>query len=290
MRSRILAYLSYIFNQHLSNFKDDITIESLMVECKKISNEIVGYDSFFILDESGYQVSDRLLFSANSTVSGEMGEDRSFRSYYKEVLKQKNAYLSYPYPGAYSSNLFVTMAVPIFDSEKTLKFVVCCDILLSDVLKLINPSPIDRAFRQSSRFSYFLINSTLFLIAMILFYYGVRSILFTDFKVHDTSKILESTILLTLALAIVDLTKAYFEEEILGYHEKNATNSKTMIKFLSSIIIALAIEALMLVFKFSMTLPEKIVYPVTLIGVIAFLVIALGYYIYITNKASNEET
>ena len=79
--------------------------------------------------------------------------------------------------------------------------------------------------------------------------------------------------------------KAYFEEEILGRHEKNSTNSKTMIKFLSSIIIALAIEALMLVFKFAMTSPKEIIYPICLIVAIAFLVASLGLYIYITKKA-----
>ena len=289
MKPKILAYLGYIFSQNLSNLKDDITVKQLIQECKHISDEIVGYDRFYDLDGSGYQISEGLIFSSKPELSMQKGEDRSFRSYYREVVKQRGAYLSDPYPGSYNNKLFVTMAVPIFDSYKNLKFIVCCDILLGDVLKLTNPSSVDSLFGQASRLSYFLINSTLFLIAMVLFYFGAKSLIFTDFRLHDTSKILESTILLTLALALVDLTKAYFEEEILGWHEKNTTNSKTMIKFLSSIIIALAIEALMLVFKFSITFPEKIIYPVFLIAVIALLVIALGFYIYITKKAIREE-
>lgn len=285
MKPKIAAYLSYIFSQNLSNFKDDITKEQLIKECKNISDEIVGYDTFFILNENGYEIADDIFSSKHEDKNF---EDRSDRTYYKQAVKLKSAYLSDPYPGVYNSKLYVTVSMPIYDSNKILKFVVCCDILIGDVLKLINPGSVDSLFGKASRFSYFLISSTLFIIAMILFYFGVKSIFFTNFTLHDTSKILESTILLTLALAIIDLIKAYFEEEILGWHEKNSTNSKTMIKFLSSIIIALAIEALMLVFKFAMTSPEKIVYPVTLIAVIAILVVALGFYIYITKKVSLE--
>ena len=61
--------------------------------------------------------------------------------------------------------------------------------------------------------------------------------------------------------------------------------SRTMVRFLSSIIIALAIEALMLVFKFAITSPEQIIYAVWLISGVSLLLIALSVYLYMSKKA-----
>ena len=52
-----------------------------------------------------------------------------------------------------------------------------------------------------------------------------------------------------------------------------------MIRFLGSIIIALSIEALMLVFKFALTDPEKLEFAVYLIGGVSMLLLSLSVYI-----------
>jgi len=52
-----------------------------------------------------------------------------------------------------------------------------------------------------------------------------------------------------------------------------------MIRFLGSIIIALSIEALMLVFKFAIMDPEKILYAVYLLIGVTFLLFGLAYYL-----------
>lgn len=58
MKSKIEAYLSYVFSRIYQNFKDDISLRNLIKECKSISKELVGYDNFSILDENGIQISD----------------------------------------------------------------------------------------------------------------------------------------------------------------------------------------------------------------------------------------
>lgn len=100
----------------------------------------------------------------------------------------------------------------------------------------------------------------------------------------------EATILITLSLAIFDLVKAIFEEEVLGKHqkEKNFQVHKTMIRFLGSIIIAISIEALMLVFKFTLIEPDKIIYAVYLIGGVTMLLIGLAVYIRFVSTAEKE--
>ena len=100
----------------------------------------------------------------------------------------------------------------------------------------------------------------------------------------------EATILLTLALAIFDLVKTIFEEEVLHHHDdKQKDIHRTMIKFLGSIIIALAIEALMLVFKFALMGPEKIIYAVYLLGGIALLLFGLAFYLKSTENRKEDQ-
>jgi len=99
----------------------------------------------------------------------------------------------------------------------------------------------------------------------------------------------KATILLTLSLAIFDLAKTLIEEEILGRHkEVNISGPhKTMVKFLGSIIIALSIEALMLVFKFAITDPEKLMSATYIIGGVAVLILSLAVYIKFTKVKSD---
>jgi len=116
-----------------------------------------------------------------------------------------------------------------------------------------------------------------------LLFNGMRS-LFTHglaFDLLDIKAMFESTILITLSLAIFDLVKTIFEEEVLGRNERDDSTGmhKTMVRFLGSIIIALAIEALMLVFKFAIIDAAHILYAVYLIGGVTMLLFGLAFYL-----------
>jgi uncharacterized membrane protein len=110
-----------------------------------------------------------------------------------------------------------------------------------------------------------------------------------NFADIEINKVFKSTILLTLSLAIVDLVKAIFEEEVLGREKKRGGSDdshQTMVRFLGSIIIALSIEALMLVFKFALTDPNKLLYAVYLLGGIGVLILSLSVYLKVNQKES----
>jgi uncharacterized membrane protein len=112
-----------------------------------------------------------------------------------------------------------------------------------------------------------------------------------DFTAIDINEMFKATILLTLSLAIFDLVKAIFEEEVLGKEKKEGAGEghQTMIRFLGSIIIALSIEALMLVFKFALTDPEKLEYAVYLISGVALLLVSLSIYIKFNQKTTTTK-
>ena len=58
--------------------------------------------------------------------------------------------------------------------------------------------------------------------------------------------------------------------------------------FLGSIIIALSIEALMLVFKFAITDPNQLVYAMYIVAGVAMLLVSLAIYIKFTKVTSVE--
>jgi hypothetical protein len=129
-------------------------------------------------------------------------------------------------------------------------------------------------------------------VAILLFSHGVKSFFVNNITISHLiiDDMFKATILLTLSLAIFDLAKTLIEEEILGRtKEQNISGPhKTMVKFLGSIIIALSIEALMLVFKFAITDPQMLMYAMYIIGGVALLIISLAVYIKFT-KVKNEE-
>jgi len=236
----------------------------------------------YILDANGKQLINTISLDARYSRKG-VGENRSKRSYYYKVIKEKRCVLTDPYPSIKSNKLIVTVAYPIFNDKDELIYIVCIDIALDKLLGMINIASIDSISGKIMKYIYLAFTLALFFVALLLFIKGVYS--FFELGVHfyeiDVKNVFESTILLTLSLAIFDLVKAMFEEEVLGEHHKPAADDihKTMVRFLGSIIIALAIEALMLVFKFALTDSSKLLYAVYLILGITALLIGLSIYI-----------
>ena len=139
------------------------------------------------------------------------------------------------------------------------------------------------SFSKFSMFIYAILSALLSIVALLLLSKGVWSLIVAmeNFKSLDIKDVFESTILLTLSLAIFDLVKAIFEEEVLGrgVNENHRAVHKTMTRFLGSIIIAIAIEALMLVFKFTITQPDRLLYAVYLTGGVTMLLVGLSIYV-----------
>jgi len=130
---------------------------------------------------------------------------------------------------------------------------------------------------------------SLIAVSLLLFLKGLESFFANDITPDhfEIKYVFEATILITLALAIFDLSKTIVEEEVLGWTKHGDMSSgphKTMVKFLGSIIIALSIEALMLVFKFAITDPNELIYAMYIIAGVALLLLSLAIYIKFTKS------
>ena len=203
-------------------------------------------------------------------------------------MHERRCTITDPYPSLLNDELTVTASEPIFDEHGEIVYVACIDMPLAEVLKIAHPMALESGAGRFFRVAYAAFTVVLSLVALLLFVKGIESFLAYGFGHYDRIEIkdiFEATILLTLSLAILDLVKTLFEEEVLGRPKSDPTSSihKTMVRFLGSIIIALSIEALMLVFKFAMTEPAMIVNAVYIIGGVAMLLVGLAVYIRFTN-------
>jgi len=289
IRAKARAYLCYLMNRHISNVevKASNVEEFILKQLNKLKDAIPHAEVLYAIDANGIQITDNV--SKKRELAGKRkGRDRSDRAYFYKTLKDRRCTLTDPYPSLDTNKLVVTAAFPIFDKENNLLYILCVDIELAKLLKMIHPSSIDSNFGLYSKFVYTGFSLALLMVSLLLFIKGIGG--FLDLGLHletiDINEMFKSTILLTLSLAIFDLVKAIFEEEVLGKEKKEGDGDghQTMIRFLGSIIIALSIESLMLVFKFAMTQPDKLSFAVNLIYGVTVLMVGLSIYIYVNKR------
>lgn len=290
IRYEVRAYMCYLFSQHIKSGVITPTLDQITKELEKIALEIQVFDAIYVLDSKGNQV--RKLHQESCDVR-KHHLNYSDRAYFYECKKEGRCILTDPYPSKNGGKLVVTASYPIYNEEDELVYIACIDVTLDEAIRIGAPTKLYDYFSKTSNFAYFALSLMLFFVSALLFFRGVNS--FWDALIHfsrlDIKEVFEATILLTLSLAIVDLVKAIFEEEVLGRSigESHYAIHKTMIRFLGSIIIALAIEALMLVFKFSIIEPEKIQYTLYLTGGVALLLLGLSVYVKFAYSAVKDD-
>ena len=282
IRTKARAYFCYLFSRTLPNRTNDISLRSIEAAIKKIRKNLPRYEAFYVLDRQGKQITKNIGGNAKFKDKG-LGKNRLDRAYYYRAVREKRCILTNPYPSLLGNTMVVTASYPIYSEKGELLYLVCLDVSLEHVLQMVHPSSIDSLFGKVSKTAYAAFSAALLLIALFLFAKSMMGFVSHGFNINmiDIKEMFEATILLTLSLAIFDLVKAIFEEEVLGHHKKDDPDDihKTMVRFLGSIIIALAIESLMLVFKFAMIDPSKLINAVYIIGSLSMLLIALSVYL-----------
>lgn len=281
VRVKARAYLCYIMGRNISQTIQNGDVNYVLDKLDDFKKSISKSEVVYALDSNGIQIIDNL--SNHKQLNGiGKGEDRSDRAYYYRTFKNHSCSLTDPYPSEITNKMVVTSSFPIYDESDNLLCIICVDITLGNILKMVHPSSIDSISGTISKIAYTSFSLALSAVALLLFIKGITSFLHfgLDFSVIDINEIFKATILLTLSLAIFDLVKAIFEEEVLGKEKKQDETGghQTMIRFLGSIIIALSIEALMLVFKFALTDPGQLQYAVYLIVGVSLLLISLSLY------------
>ncbi|TLD83484.1 hypothetical protein LS70_004810 [Helicobacter sp. MIT 11-5569] len=290
MRYEIRAYLCFLLQRNIRNNLPHIELNKIIDGLQKIEREVRVFELLYVLDASGSLVLDGI--SRDSKIECKKGENHNDRAYFYRAIKEKKCILTDPYPSLASGNLVVTVSYPLYNDKGKLMYVVCMDIPLEQTCLLVRPTPLFGFLSSFGKAVYFIMSLALFLVSTLLFVKGGISMWdgLSRFNSLDIKDVFEATILITLSLAIFDLVRAIFEEEVLGRQKSQDSKMvhKTMTRFLGSIVIALAIEALMLVFKFTIIEPEKLIYAVYLIGAVTCLLIGLAVYMRFTAKFKRD--
>jgi hypothetical protein len=285
IRPKARAYFCYLFQKNLPNHLPSATAEHITARLRKIKGDLQGVEAVYLLDAAGNQAGPTYL--KDGIKEDDAGENRSTRAYYYRAMHERRCTITDPYPSLLNDDLTVTASEPIFDENGQIMYVACLDMPLNEVLRIAHPLALESLTGKFFRGIYAIFSVALAAVALLLFVKGIEGFFaygFGDAKAIEIKDIFEATILLTLSLAIFDLVKTLFEEEFLGRSKKDPFSDihKTMVRFLGSIIIALSIEALMLVFKFAMTEPAMLINAIYIIGGVAALLIGLAAYIRLT--------
>lgn len=209
--------------------------------------------------------------------SRRIGSDKSHYFFMKLRLDDNGIYISNPYIHYKTGKASVSAVY--FTGEMYYVFDINLLHLLED-LKLIQYNSIHDKIKRSI---YFLGSTFLALISFALIVYGgyifysLVTVPSSEMFLHD---IFKSIISMTLGLAIYDLSKQIFEHEVIyqSFHHSEDRQYKVLGKFLISIIIALSIETLMVVFKITLGDISNMLSAFYLLIGTTIMLIGLGYF------------
>jgi len=278
IRKDARAYFCYLLQRNLPNRLPNISIDVVYEGLERIVHELPGANVAYILDAGGKQIS-KMITVKDKFKNFQVEFNQANRTYFYKAVKEKKCILTDPYPSLIGGEMVVSAAMPIFNDKGDLLYVAVVDLPIEEILKFVHHEKGDKWAHTFNRMVYGVFAAALFAICVLLFIDGIKMFFTYTLNNIDVKKMFESTILITLSLALFDLVKTLLFEEVIGEKEDHPfAIHKTMIKFLGSIVIALAIEGLMLVFKFAMIAPQKLMYAAMLLAAVTFLLIGLAYY------------
>ncbi len=285
-----------ILSSILSCFADDKVFELNQKDLKEMLNSLCNYYPFisllYLLDETGKQICMNVpgINFKNQPKIGR-GLDRSKRPYYLLAMKSESVVVTEPYLSSVKRELCLSTSVKVCDNQGVLVGIIVLDIDLSAILSFLTGDSKRIHFEPYFKTMYSLIVLGLFAVSLILLYAALRECMqVMQILIYQPDEIVMPfgvVIYLTLALAIFDLAKTTLEEEVLLYKDilRHSSTRRTITRFVAAIIIAVSIEALLMIFKSALHDGENMLDAVWVMLASAMLLLALGVYIYLGSKA-----
>jgi hypothetical protein len=217
----------------------------------------------------------------NRSVDTAMGKDRSYL-FRKNGTMYDNIIISEPYLSSATGNNCITLRVDEGDRVIFLDF----DFFL--LLERLNIIERHAGFSTLTKTFYSIAGASMILFSFIIIGYSFYEIFFnfySDAK-FNLDAIFKAVVALTLGLAIFDLAKTVMEQEVFfkNYSKSSSVEYKVLTKFLITIIVALSIEALMLVFKIALNDFHQMINALYLIVGIGIIILSLAAFVKVTNN------
>jgi hypothetical protein len=240
----------------------------------------------YLMDASGKQITPT--WRRNSHDATLKGTDRAY--FINRIqFNEKGNYVSSPYICANSGQPKVSVARKFEDGR-----IAVFDLDVVAVLGKMHLIESTRLISKLSMWVYGLLGGGLVLLALFLGGYGLLGFAKALMSSGDETLqyVFKSIIGITLAIAIYDLAKTILEQEVfyrsLTLEEGN--EYKTLTKFLTSIIIALSIESLMVVFKVAINDIRNMHYAFYLISGVGILIVSMAILNYVSRKKNETNS
>ncbi|MBL1244671.1 MAG: hypothetical protein COA39_009845 [Sulfurimonas sp.] len=195
------------------------------------------------------------------------------------VFREDNIYISNAYINSRTGLPYITAVL------HTQNEYIVCDFELYTLLKELSLIDGNEAFTLFTKYFYALFGFLLALFSLALIAYAIFSAvsIFTEDGGTLLTGLFRSIIALTLALAIFDLSKTILEHEVFYKSLSRSYNleNRLLARFLTSIIIALSIEALMVVFKITLSDYSDMIHAFYLIAGVGVMIVSLSIFVFI---------
>jgi len=249
-------------------------------EFDEIFNIFPSLELIYLVDKDN---KNQLSSNYYRTKSDEKGKNRD-RSYLisRLDLKENNIAFSTPYISSATRSSCVT--VTIKEGDK----IIFLDFNIDILLERLNLIELNKPFHMATKMFYILSGFSIIVLSTFIIFYSLYDFIhFIIFKDRiELEIIFKPIIALTLGIAIFDLAKTVLEQEVYfkSYSKNSKVETKMITKFLITIIIALSIEALIVVFKIAINDYDKMINALYLISGISLLLVGLSIFIYLTKK------
>ncbi len=244
-----------------------------LVEMQQFFSIFSSLELVYVADKSFIQISPN--FKRNAIDESSIGKNRTYLIS-KVEAKDEHVGISTPYLSSATGKPCVTL---MYSSDNQYFFF---DFNITVLLTLFGLLERHHLFNSVTKYFYLVIGVSLMFFSLMsigyAFYEYLVHQLFTP-ENYSLESVFKPIIALTMGLAIFDLAKTLLEREVFfkAYSDKK-DESRLLLKFLTAIIIALSIEALMVVFKIALDDPTQMVYALYLIIGVSLIILSLSVY------------
>ena len=206
-------------------------------------------------------------------------KNKSRKYLFGKIDENEKISVTNPYKSTATGNICITMSI-----NEGNKFIFL-DFNLKKLLERLKLLQTHDFFDTTTKIFYALSGFLMIIFSFLLIVYSAFE---TVYKIgtFGIMNLFKPIIYITIAVAIFDLAKTLLEQEVFfkSYKKDENVERKTFIKFVISILIALCIEALMLVFKISLNNIDKMINALYLFIGISLIIISMSVFIKISKK------
>ncbi|WP_286258885.1 general glycosylation pathway protein [Pseudoalteromonas apostichopi] len=266
-------------------------------EYQQLVNQYPFLELQYCLNEQGIQQGYNVCFKRQykkKLAHVGAGQDLSARPYFLLASASPDPHFTSPYISTATKHLCISV-IKMIPSEKGKQQFLVIDVCLTELIEFIMGDIKRARMTPYFRVGYGLIVGCLFCLVIYLLYKvfaGMVDLVLNEDIQSDPLKPFTIIIFVTLALVIFDLGKTILEEEILMHKDifRHSSTRRTITRFISTILIAVSIEALLTMFKAALGQTEYVIPAVLMMFAVVGLLIALAIYVYLGAKAEDVLT